>query len=64
MYPDWPESDADLVPLPQVDGPKLKPFKFSGARKIEFLEYAGAGTHAQVFKVKMEGEIFALKVVR
>ncbi|KAK6384939.1 hypothetical protein LTS17_002502 [Exophiala oligosperma] len=64
MYPDWPESDADLVPLPQVDGPKLKPFKFSGARKIEFLEYAGAGTHAQVFKVKMEGEIFALKVFR
>lgn len=63
MYPDWPESEADLMPLPQVDGPKLKAFKFSRARKIDFLEYAGAGTHSQVFKVKIEGEIYALKVV-
>ncbi|KIW12249.1 hypothetical protein PV08_09525 [Exophiala spinifera] len=64
MYPDWPESDADLVPLPQCDGPKLKPFKFSGPRKIEFVDYVGGGAHSQVFKVKIEGEIYALKVFR
>ncbi|KAI1659572.1 hypothetical protein F4813DRAFT_401561 [Daldinia decipiens] len=33
MYPDWPESDADLVPLPQCDGPKLKPFKLPGSSR-------------------------------
>lgn len=39
MYPDWPESADDLVPLPTCDGPKLKPFDFQGPQKIEFLEY-------------------------
>lgn len=38
MYPDWPRSKADLVPLPPCDGPKLKAFDFKGKQAIEFLE--------------------------
>ncbi|KAI0116470.1 kinetochore Sim4 complex subunit FTA2-domain-containing protein [Nemania sp. FL0031] len=64
MYPDWPKSDADLVPLPKCDGPKLKPFDFQGPQKIEFLERVGEGLHAHVFKVKILGKIYALKLFR
>lgn len=63
MYPDWPKSAADLVPLPHCDGPKLKPFDFHGPQKIEFLEYLGEGMHAHVLKVKIRGQIYALKLV-
>lgn len=63
MFPDWPESDADLVPLPECPGPKLKPFDFQGPQKIEFLGHIGEGSHAQVFKVRILGQIYALKVV-
>jgi hypothetical protein len=64
MYPDWPRSDADLVPLPQCEGPKLQPFDFGGMQAIEFLEDLGAGLHAHVFKVAIRGQIYALKLVR
>lgn len=65
MYPDWPASDADLVPLPQCPGPKLPPFDFRGSpQQIEFLELVGEGLHAYVFKVRIFGQIYALKVVR
>lgn len=63
MYPDWPESADDLVPLPLCDGPKLKPFDFQGPQQIEFLEFLGDGTHSYVFKVKILGEVYALKLV-
>lgn len=63
MYPDWPESAADLVPLPQIDGPKLKAFDFQGPQKIEFLEYLGEGSHAHVLKVRILERIYALKLV-
>src|SRR5438874_250828 len=63
MYPDWPLSTADLVPLPRCDGPKLKPFDFQGAQTIEFLEHVGEGLHAHVFKVQIRGQIYALKLV-
>ncbi|KAI1735542.1 kinetochore Sim4 complex subunit FTA2-domain-containing protein [Xylaria scruposa] len=64
MYPDWPRSDADLVPLPHCDGPKLQPFDFGGPQAIEFLEYIGEGLHAHVFKVAIRGQIYALKLFR
>jgi hypothetical protein len=63
MYPDWPESAADLVPLPRVNGPKLAPFDFRGPQKIEFLEHLGEGTHSHVLKVRILGQIYALKLV-
>ncbi|KHN95789.1 uncharacterized protein MAM_06401 [Metarhizium album ARSEF 1941] len=64
MYPDWPESAADLVPLPRCDGPKLKAFPFPGPQKMEFLEYLGEGLHAHVFKIRISGQVYALKLFR
>ncbi|KAI1764213.1 kinetochore Sim4 complex subunit Fta2 [Hypoxylon sp. FL1150] len=64
MYPDWPESDADLLPLPRCDGPKLKPFRFDGPQKIKFLDYLGEGSHGHVFKVEIQGKAYALKLFR
>ncbi|KAG6006876.1 hypothetical protein E4U21_006595 [Claviceps maximensis] len=64
MYPGWPQSAVDLVPLPLCDGPKLKPFDFQGPQKIEFIDYIGQGLHAHVFKVKILGQIYALKLFR
>lgn len=64
MYPDWPRSSADLVPLPLCDGPKLKAFDFQGGgQAIEFLDYLGQGSHAHVFKVQILGQVYALKLV-
>ncbi|OTA61609.1 hypothetical protein K449DRAFT_406042 [Hypoxylon sp. EC38] len=64
MYPDWPESTADLVPLPRCEGPKLEPFEFNGPQRIDFLEYIGEGLHAHVFKVKIQEKVYALKLFR
>ncbi|KAG5979181.1 hypothetical protein E4U55_005472 [Claviceps digitariae] len=64
MYPDWPRSDADLVPLPLCEGPKLKPFPFQGPQEIEFIDYIGEGSHAHVFKVRIYEQIYALKLFR
>lgn len=63
MFPDWPESVADLVPLPECEGPKLKPFDFHGSQKIDFLEFLGEGLHSFVFKVNILGRVYALKLV-
>ncbi len=52
-----------MVPLPHCDGPRLKPFAFQGPQKIEFPEYLGEGLHAHVFKAKILGQIYALKLV-
>ncbi|CAK7222615.1 hypothetical protein SEUCBS140593_004959 [Sporothrix eucalyptigena] len=64
MYPDWPRSKTDLVPLPQVDGPRLDAFDFHGPQKIEFLEYLGEGSHAHVVEVNIKGKEYALKLFR
>ncbi|KAL1909851.1 hypothetical protein Sste5344_004360 [Sporothrix stenoceras] len=64
MYPDWPETAADMVPLPLCDGPKLAPFDFYGPQNIEFLEYLGEGSHAHVVKVKIHAREYALKLYR
>lgn len=50
--------------LPLGEGPKLKPFDFEGPQSIEFLEFLGRGTHSQVFKVKIDQKLLAIKVVR
>lgn len=64
MYPSWPRSDADLVPLPQCEGPKLKPFDFGGPQRIDFLGLLGEGLHGIVFRVRMRGQLYALKLFR
>lgn len=58
-------------PLPQCQGPKLKPFPHRKS-KVDFIrllsdsESTGgieSGGHAHVFEVSIEGETYALKVV-
>ncbi|KAI8717424.1 hypothetical protein NCS52_00818300 [Fusarium sp. LHS14.1] len=56
MYPDWPKSSSDLVPLPLCEGPKLEPFDFQGPQKIDFLQHIGEGSHSHVFKFKFVGD--------
>lgn len=63
MYPDWPESDADLVPLPLCDGPKLKAFDFQGPQSIRFIDYIGSGLHSHVLKIQIKDQLYALKLV-
>ncbi|EOO00802.1 hypothetical protein UCRPA7_3792 [Phaeoacremonium minimum UCRPA7] len=62
MYPDWPESDADLVPLPLCDGPKLKAFDFQGPQSIRFIDYIGSGLHSHVVKIQIKDQLYALKL--
>ncbi|KAF7549940.1 hypothetical protein G7Z17_g6076 [Cylindrodendrum hubeiense] len=64
MYPDWPEPGVPLLPLPRCFGPKLKPFDFQGPQEIEFLSYLGEGLHSHVIKIKIHGQIYALKLFR
>ncbi|KAF4952676.1 hypothetical protein FGADI_6566 [Fusarium gaditjirri] len=64
MYPERPQSVADLVPLPQGNGPNLKAFDFQGPQQIDFLDHLGSGTHSIVFRVKIKGRIYALKLFR
>lgn len=64
MYPDWPRSVEDLVPLPQCEGPKLPAFDFKGPQEIKFLDLLGEGQHSYVFKVDILGCEYALKLVR
>jgi len=63
MYPDWPRSVEDLVPLPQCEGPRLPAFDFKGPQEIKFLDYLGEGAHSHVFKVDIQGCEYALKLV-
>lgn len=53
----------DFVPLPECEGPRLQPYNAKHAPDIDFLEHIGQGVHAHVFKVKIDGKIFALKIV-
>lgn len=62
MYPETPQSVAGLVPLPQGNGPKIKAFDFQGPQQIEFLDRLGSGIHSIVFRVKIRGQIYALKL--
>jgi len=59
--------------LPTVSGPKLGRFRNGRYKKIEFLELLGLsddaeespdGVHGHVFRVRIDSEPFALKIVR
>lgn len=53
-----------LSPLPDCEGPKLHPYKADGTPNISFLDLIGQGAHGFVFKVEIDGRIFALKVFK
>lgn len=63
MYPEYSESHSDLDPLPLCEGPKLEAFKFKGPRDIVFVKHLRSGVHSHVFQVKIQDEIYALKLV-
>lgn len=52
----------DLPPVPDCEGPQLQPYQSSGTPEITFLEELGRGAHGHVFKVQIDGKVFALKV--
>lgn len=51
--------------LPRVPGPKLGPFTPTGEAKIKFISYLGSpyNENAYVWKVKINGQRYALKMV-
>lgn len=56
------------IALPRCEGPKLLPFKLTAHHQIEFLERISAddvvsNETSTVFKAKIDGELYALKVV-
>lgn len=63
IFPDWPVCLDDLVPLPMIDGPKLKPFDFGGPQQIEFVKYIASGLHGHVVQARIHGQDYAIKLV-
>lgn len=51
-----------LPPVPDCEGPKLRPYQSHGTPEITFLNQIGKGAHGHVFKVQIDGNVFALKV--
>lgn len=51
--------------MPDVDGPRLPYFSADGNCEptIELLEVIGSGLHGHVVKAKVDGEIYAIKIV-
>jgi hypothetical protein len=58
--------------LPRIKGPKLHRFKNGHYKKIDYLELLGrsdddeqspSGDHSYVFKVRIDGKLYALKIV-
>lgn len=59
--------------LPRIQGPKLRRFKDGHYESIEYLEVLGRsdhmdqlpnGDHGYVFRVQIDRELYALKIVR
>lgn len=54
--------------LPRIPGPKLGPYQSpngnTGRPQVKFLEELGQGAHSAVWKVKIDGKLFALKLVK
>lgn len=52
-----------MILLPPIPGPKIGQFLTKGSGQITFLELLGFGTDAEVYKVKIDGHNYSLKVV-
>ncbi|ETS86495.1 hypothetical protein PFICI_00323 [Pestalotiopsis fici W106-1] len=54
-----------MAGLPDVPGPKLMPFIPNGTPfELEFIKLLGSGEHGHVWKVSINGDIYALKMFR
>ena len=55
---------AELEAFPYIPGPQLARFDTKGKDlDIEFVRHLGAGIHAHVWKVVIDGTPYALKMV-
>lgn len=54
-----------LEPMPDLEGPKLGPFTDDLlSHDVEFLDLLNGGVHSLVYKTKIDGKLYALKIVR
>lgn len=55
----------ERLPLPRITGPKLKPFRGTATVDIEFIAFIGNDQNmdSKVWKVRIDGKVYALKVV-
>ncbi|KAI1082004.1 kinetochore Sim4 complex subunit FTA2-domain-containing protein [Whalleya microplaca] len=51
-----------MIPLPPISGPKLEPFNNGRPPAIKFLRRLGFGIDGYVWKVCIDGKIYALKI--
>ncbi|KAH9906764.1 kinetochore Sim4 complex subunit FTA2-domain-containing protein [Xylariomycetidae sp. FL2044] len=51
-----------MAALPKVPGPKLAPYVDGESLDIDFIQHLGKGVHAHVWKVLINGKVFALKI--
>ena len=49
--------------LPAIDGPKTAPFRPGGRADIEFIRVLGDTLQSCVMEVRIEGAVYALKMV-
>lgn len=64
MLPQLPTPEAPAEPLPPCAGPQTLPFLDAVPPDIEFLDILGEGLHSYVFRVRIQGQLYALKMVR
>lgn len=60
-----PTDEIPPLPLPRIRGPKLEPFRGTATADLEFIRYIGSeeDVDSKVWKVKVDGEYYALKIV-
>lgn len=53
------------LPLPRIGGPKLDPFLGTATADLEFIHFVGGedDVDSKVWKVSIDGEYYALKIV-
>lgn len=52
------------VHLPEFEGPKLHPFRpFGKVKNLKWIRQVAITEHSEVYKVKIDGMFYALKVV-
>jgi hypothetical protein len=53
------------LPLPQIKGPKLEPFRGTANVDLEFVRYIGSedDVDSKVWKVRVDDKYYALKIV-
>lgn len=53
-----------MTALPDLPGPKLRPFHSTETKpKIDFIEHIATGADATIWKVSIDGDVYALKIV-